>query len=111
MEDPMAIDKKLIDQLLTDYKEPEDIIGENGLLKQLTKGAGGRDDRSSGLRKARPGGPPSGKHAQRKKPKNLDGRVRRLARTLPIAATRKQSRSRRCGVHCPTDTIRLAYAR
>lgn len=33
----MAIDKKLIDQLLTDYKTPEDIIGENGLLKQLTK--------------------------------------------------------------------------
>jgi len=24
----MAIDKKLIDQLLTDYKKPEDIIGE-----------------------------------------------------------------------------------
>ena len=24
MEDPMAIDKKLIDQLLTDYKKPED---------------------------------------------------------------------------------------
>ena len=37
MEDPMAIDKKLIDQLLTDYKKPEDIIGENGLLKELTK--------------------------------------------------------------------------
>jgi putative transposase len=33
----MAIDKTLIDQLLADYKKPEDIIGENGLLKQLTK--------------------------------------------------------------------------
>jgi len=33
----MAIDKKLIDQLLTNYKKPEDIIGENGLLKELTK--------------------------------------------------------------------------
>ena len=33
----MAIDKKLIDQLLADYKKPEDIIGENGLLKELTK--------------------------------------------------------------------------
>src|ERR1700746_2797075 len=33
----MAIDNELIDQLLTDYKKPEDIIGENGLLKQLTK--------------------------------------------------------------------------
>jgi hypothetical protein len=27
----MAIDKKLIDQLLADYKKPEDIIVENGL--------------------------------------------------------------------------------
>src|SRR6202140_172082 len=35
--EPMAIDNKLIDQLLADYKKPEDIIGENGLLKQLTK--------------------------------------------------------------------------
>ena len=33
----MAIDLKLIDKLLGDYKKPEDIIGENGLLKQLTK--------------------------------------------------------------------------
>jgi putative transposase len=33
----MAIDKTLIDQLLKDYKCPEEIIGENGLLKQLTK--------------------------------------------------------------------------
>jgi putative transposase len=33
----MAIDLKLIDGLLKNYKKPEDIIGENGLLKQLTK--------------------------------------------------------------------------
>src|SRR6202047_1616007 len=33
----MAIDEKLIDQLLSNYKKPEDIIGENGLLKELTK--------------------------------------------------------------------------
>src|ERR1700730_14990277 len=33
----MAIDLKLIDKLLADYKTQEDIIGENGLLKQLTK--------------------------------------------------------------------------
>jgi putative transposase len=35
--EPMAIDEKLIDQLLSNYKKPEDIIGENGLLKELTK--------------------------------------------------------------------------
>ena len=33
----MTIDPKLVDELLADYKKPEDIIGENGLLKQLTK--------------------------------------------------------------------------
>ena len=33
----MAIDPKVIDELLADYEKPEDIIGENGLLKQLTK--------------------------------------------------------------------------
>ena len=45
----MAVDKKqkraedkrtadqLIDDLLVDYKTPEDVIGENGLLKRLTK--------------------------------------------------------------------------
>jgi putative transposase len=33
----MALDKDLIDKLLKDYKKPEDLIGESGLLKQLTK--------------------------------------------------------------------------
>jgi putative transposase len=31
------IEDEIIDNLLKDYKEPEDLIGENGLLKQLTK--------------------------------------------------------------------------
>jgi len=33
----MAIEKELLDRLLADYKKPEDLIGETGLLKQLTK--------------------------------------------------------------------------
>jgi putative transposase len=33
----MEIDKELIDKLLADYKGPEDLIGEQGLLKQRTK--------------------------------------------------------------------------
>ena len=33
----MAIPKELLDQLIADYKKPEDLIGENGILKQLTK--------------------------------------------------------------------------
>ena len=33
----MAIRMELIDELIKDYKKPEDIMGENGILKQLTK--------------------------------------------------------------------------
>ena len=33
----MAIGTNLIDQLLVNNKKPEDIIGKDGLLKQLTK--------------------------------------------------------------------------
>ena len=33
----MTIDNELIDNLLKDYRKPADLIGENGLLKQLTK--------------------------------------------------------------------------
>ena len=33
----MTIDNELIDNLLKDYQKPEDLLGENGLLKQLTK--------------------------------------------------------------------------
>ena len=32
-----ALPAGLIDSLLADYKKPEDLIGENGLLKQITK--------------------------------------------------------------------------
>ena len=33
----MTIRKELLDELIKDYKNPEDLIGENGILKQLTK--------------------------------------------------------------------------
>src|ERR1035438_9940457 len=33
----MAIEKELLDKLLAEYQKPEDIIGENGLLKELRK--------------------------------------------------------------------------
>ena len=32
-----TVPRKLLDSLLADYRKPEDLIGENGLLKQLTK--------------------------------------------------------------------------
>lgn len=33
----MAIENELLDALLKNYKKPEDLIGENGILKELTK--------------------------------------------------------------------------
>jgi hypothetical protein len=33
----VTIPKELLDTLMQDYKNPEDLIGETGLLKQLTK--------------------------------------------------------------------------
>jgi putative transposase len=33
----MTVSNEVIDSLLADYKKPEDLIGEHGLLKQLTK--------------------------------------------------------------------------
>lgn len=33
----MEIRKEVLDELIKDYKTPEDLIGESGLLKQLTK--------------------------------------------------------------------------
>ena len=33
----MVINEKLLDELLADYKTPEDMIGANGILKQMTK--------------------------------------------------------------------------
>jgi hypothetical protein len=33
----MTVGNELIDQLLAGYKKPEDLIGGNGLLKQVTK--------------------------------------------------------------------------
>lgn len=33
----MEIRKEILDELIKDYKNPEGLIGENGILKQLTK--------------------------------------------------------------------------
>ena len=34
----MTINEEVLDKLVENYQRPEDILGENGLLKQLTKG-------------------------------------------------------------------------
>src|SRR3954464_11565425 len=74
----MALDADLIDQLLKEYKKPEDIIGENGLLKQLTKAlleramaAELKDD--LGYEKHDPAGHNSGNSRNGKSSKKLKG--------------------------------------
>lgn len=37
MIEPMNIKPEILDELIKAYKNPADLIGENGLLKQLTK--------------------------------------------------------------------------
>src|SRR6516164_51799 len=78
MEGPMAIDKKLIDQRLTDYKKPEDIIGENGLLKEVTKAILERALQAEmrdhlGYEKHDPAGHHRGNTRNGKSPKTLKG--------------------------------------
>ena len=33
----MAINEKLLDELLKDYKNPEDLLGKNGIMQELKK--------------------------------------------------------------------------
>ena len=33
----MKFSDQILDQLLTNYQKPEDLLGEDGILKQLTK--------------------------------------------------------------------------
>lgn len=74
----MAINPKLIDELLANYKKPEDIIGENGLLKQLTKAVLERALEAEitehlGHSKRNPAGQHSGNNRNGKNRKTLKG--------------------------------------
>jgi putative transposase len=74
----MAIDPKLIEGLLAGYKKPEDIVGENGLLKQLTKAILERAldtelTEHLGYEKHDPVGYKSGNSRNGKSPKKLKG--------------------------------------
>jgi putative transposase len=57
----MEVKQELVDELWKDYQKPEDLIGESGLLKQLTKALIERALKSElthhlGLREERGGG-------------------------------------------------------
>jgi len=88
----MTIENELIDNLLKDYKKPEDLIGENGLLKQLTKQLLERAMAAEltehvGYEKHDPAGRKSGNSRNGKSAKTLKGTFG----TLPIEVPRDRN--------------------
>ena len=72
----MTIDNILIDSLIKEYQKPEDILGETGLLKQLTKAILERVMQAElthhlGYQKHSPEGYHSGNSRNGKSPKTL----------------------------------------
>src|SRR6266536_2540653 len=89
-----SIDNELIDNLLKDYKKPEDLIGENGLLKQLTKQLLERAMTAEltehvGYERHDPGGHNSGNSRNGKSAKTLKGAFG----TMPIEVPRDRNGS------------------
>jgi putative transposase len=92
--EPTTINIDLIDQLLQDYKSPEDVLGENGLLKQLTKALLERAMAAElthhlGYEKHSPEGQNSGNSRNGKTKKTLKGDFG----TLPIEVPRDRNSS------------------
>src|SRR5574341_632378 len=83
-----SIDNELIHNLLKDYKKPEDLIGDNGLLKQLTKQLLERAMAAEltehvGYEKHDPGGHHSGNSRNGKSAKTIKGSFGDLALETP----------------------------
>ncbi|MCA1626876.1 MAG: IS256 family transposase [Acidobacteria bacterium] len=84
----MTINTDLIDQLLKDYQKPEDILGEKGLLKQLTKAVLERAMRAEltdhlGYEKHEPKGKNSGNSRNGASKKTLKGDFGELPIEVP----------------------------
>ena len=80
----MPIDSEIIDNLLKDYKSPEDVLGENGLLKEFTKAVLERAmavelTHHLGYEKLAPEGKNSGNSRARQIKENIERRVRRTS--------------------------------
>src|SRR5437764_4156631 len=84
----MTIDHEFIDNLLKDYQKPEDLIGENGLLKQLTKrllerAMSAEMTEHVGYEKHDPAGNNSGNSRNGKSGKTLKGSFGRMPLEVP----------------------------
>jgi putative transposase len=92
--DSNTINLDLIDQLLADFKSPEDVLGENGLLKQFTKAILQRALKAElshhlGYEKHDPSGKNSGNARNGNSKKTLKGDFG----TLPIEVPRDRNAS------------------
>jgi putative transposase len=93
----MATRKELLDELLKDYKSPEDLLGKNGLLKQLTKELVERVLEAEltdhlGNDKHAPQGRGSGNSRNSKSRKTLQGDQGKIPLEVPVIATAPSSR-------------------
>jgi putative transposase len=84
----MEIDKEIVDKLLANYQKPEDIVGENGLLKQLTKALVERAMEAEltthlGYEKHDPAGYGSGNSRNGQSRKKLKGEFGEIEITVP----------------------------
>jgi len=84
----MATTDELLDQLMKDYKKPEDLIGESGLLKQLTKALVERAMKAEltahlGYDKHDPAGKKSGNSRNGKSQKTIKGEFGNLDIAVP----------------------------
>jgi len=84
----MEIRKELLDELIKDYKKPEDLIGETGLLKQLTKALmeralGAELTHHLGYEKHDPAGYNSGNSRNGTSPKTVKGDIGEIVVETP----------------------------
>jgi len=78
-EDDMPIRKELLDELLKEYQQPEDLLGEEGLLQELTKALvqralDGELTHHLGYEKYSPEGKNTGNSRNGKSPKKIKGK-------------------------------------
>ena len=97
----MAIRKELLDELLAGYQEPEDLMGENGVLQQLTKALiervlEGEMTHHLGYEKHSPEGKNTGNSRNGKTSKTLKGKQGAKCRVIAkVSSSRSSFRSAR----------------
>lgn len=84
----MTIDTEILDRLLADYKNPEDLTGENGVLRQLTKALMERALEAEmathlGYQKHEPAATPNGNRRNGKSKKTVKGELGEIEITTP----------------------------